>query len=96
MKYDQAKANILTNNIREVNRAAKNVLTSLQRLQNLMPIKQTILDDLSEDDKEMLDAFRVRYCDLQDSLGGKLFRSLLVLEEEEIGSQIDVLNKIAN
>jgi len=60
-----------------------------------MPLQDITLDDLSIDDKDKLDAFRVRYTDLQDCLGAKIFRGILVLEQEKTGSQLDVLNKTA-
>jgi transposase len=43
---------------------------------------------------DRLDAFRVRFCDLKDSLGSKTFRSLLKLEEEDAKSQLDIINKM--
>lgn len=50
---------------------------------------------LTTDDEslfERLDAFRVRYADLQDAIGNKLFRSiLLVLDEKSIIWQIRFL-----
>ncbi len=48
--------------------------------------------DLDALDK--LDAFRVRFCDLQVVLGNKVFRSLLTLEMEPNGSNLDLLNRI--
>ena len=45
-----------------------------------------------EDLQDKIDAFRVRFADLQDCLGHKLFRNLLKLEDESPVSMIDVLN----
>jgi hypothetical protein len=52
------------------------------------------LEQLDDGGKERLDAFRVRFADLQDLLASKVFRSLLLLEEEQPVSQLDVLNAI--
>ena len=43
---------------------------------------------------ERLDAFRVRYGDLQDCLGNKVFRSVLLAEDEEPVSMADTLNRM--
>jgi hypothetical protein len=37
-----------------------------------------------------LDAFRVRYADAQDIPSNKTFRSVLKVEEESVGSQLDM------
>jgi len=50
------------------------------------------LEHLGDESLERLDAFRVRYAQLQDVLANKLFRGLLRLEEETTGSMLDVLN----
>ena len=43
---------------------------------------------------ERLDAFRVRYGDLQDCLGNKVFRSVLLAEDEEPVNMADTLNRM--
>ena len=48
---------------------------------------------LDEDAREKLDAFRMRFSGLQDLLASKLFRGILLLEEEETPqSMLDILN----
>lgn len=95
MRYGQKLAHLLVANIQEADRIVENLTTSLNRLEAIMPMEPAYFAKGTADDKERLDAFRVRFSDLQDILGNKIFRSLLAIEEEEIGSQLDVLNKIA-
>ena len=69
-------------------------MMSHDRLRNLIPLNSVSLNTLNADELDKLDAFRVRYCDLQDCLGNKVFRSILNLEEETPGSNLDILNKM--
>ena len=43
---------------------------------------------------ERLDAFRVRYGDLQNCLGNKAFRNVLLAEDEEPVNMADILNRM--
>ena len=94
MTYDKKIAELFIQNFNEAYRSAKLLMSSYNRVANLMPLKGNVLTSLNEDDLDKLDAFRVRYCDLQDSLGNKTFRSILMLEEEIPGSNLDMLNKM--
>ncbi|MES2199424.1 MAG: hypothetical protein V4489_04580 [Chlamydiota bacterium] len=94
MTYDKKLAELFIQNFNEAYRSAKLLMSSYNRVANLMPLKGDVLTSLKEDDLDKLDAFRVRYCDLQDSLGNKTFRSILMLEEEMPGSNLDMLNKM--
>ncbi|MCL6272123.1 hypothetical protein M3P05_19570 [Sansalvadorimonas sp. 2012CJ34-2] len=67
---------------------------SISRLQGSLPLESEALLSANEDLLEKLDAFRVRYGDLQDSLGGKVFRSLLLTEDEEPVNMADTLNRM--
>jgi hypothetical protein len=90
--YDPKLAALFVANLGEAKRVGTNLSTSLQRTAHLFPLDGTSLEALDDDGKERLDAFRVRFADLQDLLSGKVFRSLLILEEERPVSQLDVLN----
>jgi len=90
--YDRDLAALLQANYREAARAAGNLRVSLRRTQTLFPIAAQTLESLDEEAKERIDAFRVRFADLQDLLAGKLFRGLLRLEEEPALSQLDVIH----
>jgi len=75
-------------------RTAKLLKSSHIRLAPFFPIKGLLLEMNDDDFLDKLDAFRVRFADLQDSIGNKLFRNLLKLEDESFISMIDVLNAI--
>lgn len=94
MHYDANIGNLFILNFNESYRSAKLLITSHARVESLIPLHQETLKNICDDDLDKLDAFRVRFCDLQDSLGNKTFRSILALEEERIGSNLDVLNKM--
>lgn len=81
-------------NFNEAYRSAKLLAHSHQSLQNLILLTAAQMNQLTLDDLDRLDAFRARFCDLQDALGSKTFRSLLKLEEEEGATQLDVINKV--
>ena len=93
--YDRKIASLFISHFSEAQRTSKLLQSSIERLSDLMPLKDNALSSLGAGDLERLDAFRVRFADLQDAIGNKLFRSLLLLEEERFGSQLDVLNKIS-
>jgi len=92
--YDKNLAALFLMNFDEAYRSAKLLSFSLQRIQHLIPLTGVKMEKLSFEDFDRLDAFRVRFCDLQDSLGSKTFRTLLKLEEEEVLTQLDVINKL--
>ncbi len=94
MDYDKNLANLFFLNFNEAYRSAQLLMMSYDRTAKLFPLKAEVLNSLTPDDLDKLDAFRVRYCDVQDSLGNKTFRSILMLEEEELGSNLDILNKM--
>lgn len=94
MTYDDNIAKLFLLNFEEAYRSAKLLLLSYQRIAYLMPLSAAKMPKLSIDDLDKLDAFRVRFCDLQDSLGSKTFRSLLRLEEEDAKTQLDIINKM--
>lgn len=91
-RYDESIAALLRVNLEETARAARNLGVSIRRTEDLFPLDGARLATLNEAELERLDAFRVRYADVQDLLAGKLFRGLLKLEEEPVLSQLDVLN----
>ncbi len=94
MTYDKTLAKSFDENLHSAKRKGELLKSSITRMRAMMPLKTKSLDSLDETSKDMLDAFRVRFSDLQDILGGKVFRTLLLLEEEKLGSQLDIINKI--
>jgi len=94
MTFDQKIALIFKDNFNECYRFALNLSTSVRRTETLFPLTAKQMDLLTEDEKERIDAFRVRFCDLQDALGARIFKGLLRLEEESTGSMLDILHSM--
>ncbi|NQZ52191.1 MAG: hypothetical protein HRT95_19075 [Moritella sp.] len=93
MSYADTKYVVLyQKNWTEALRTAKRLSSSLQRLASDFPISSASLVSADDDLQDKIDAFRVRFADLQDCIGHKLFRNLLKLEEETPISMVDVLN----
>lgn len=90
--YDSDLADLFVQSYREAARAARNLVRSIERTATLFPLSGPALEQLDDEALERLDAFRVRYAQLQDMLANRLFRVLLRLEEETIESMLDVLN----
>jgi hypothetical protein len=67
---------------------------SLENLGDMFPLDVASYEKFSDREFESVDAFRVRFMDLQDFIGNKLFKSLLKVELEELGSMLDVVNKM--
>ena len=92
-KFDADIAALFIANYREALRAAHSLAVSIERTAGLFPMDGHALEILGEDAREKLDAFRVRFSSLQDLLASKLFRGILLLEEEEMPqSMLDILN----
>jgi hypothetical protein len=94
MHLDQKLWNLFIQNLSESYRSAMLLQSSYFRMKRLMPLTLDKFLNLTDEKMDMIDAFRLRFCDLQDSLGNKVFRSVLTLEEENVGSGLDVLNKM--
>lgn len=91
-KFDTDIAALCIANYREAIRAAQSLATSVRRTAGLFPLDGHALEVLDEDASEKLDAFRARFSGLQDLLSNKLFRGILLLEEETPQSMLDILN----
>ncbi len=92
--FDSKYKKLFIANASEALRTANWLKRSIVRLQSDFPLTES---SFSLDDDvlfEKLDAFRVRFSDLQDCIGNKLFRGLLMLEQENPVSMLDVLNLI--
>ena len=85
---------LLLQNWSEVNRCAHRLNSSLARLQVDFPLTGERLTTDDESLFERLDAFRVRYADLQDAIGNKLFRSILLVLDEKSINMADTLSKM--
>ncbi|WP_422445218.1 MULTISPECIES: hypothetical protein [unclassified Endozoicomonas] len=94
MTLNTSYLKLLTQNWFQACRTATRLSVSVVRLKADLPLTADDLQNADEDLMEKLDAFRVRYGDLQDCLGGKVFRTLLMAEDEEPVSMADILNRI--
>lgn len=92
--YDQNTVKVFLYNWSEAVRSASRLQTSLGRLKENFPLSGEALKQPSDEILEKLDAFRVRYSDLQDCIGHKIFRGILLLEEESPGTMLDILNQM--
>ena len=94
MTLNTSYLKLLLQNWSQVCRTAKRLSVSVSRLNPYLPLSADELKNADEDLCEKLDAFRVRFGDLQDSLGAKTFRSLLLTEDEEPVNMADTLNRM--
>ncbi len=85
---------LFISNWSEAIRTAKRLKSSLERLSQTFPLDENTLTNADEDLFDKLDAFRVRYSDLQDCMGNKLFRGILKIEDENVFTMPDILNAI--
>lgn len=61
-----------------------------------MPLNKERYENLSEDEIEHIDQFLYRFSKLQDTMGQKLFKSILLLLDEKVENKpfIDILNRL--
>ena len=85
---------LLNQNWEQVLRSYYRLSYSVCRLNAYFPLSESSLSENNEELYERLDAFRVRYGDLQDCLGAKVFRNLLLAEDEEPLNMADTLNRM--
>jgi len=81
-------------NLEGCRKLAKNLEFSFKEINKIKPFNELKLAAITEKDKESLDAFIFRFGKLQDMMGNKLFRFLLILKSEEVGFMLDTLNKM--
>ena len=86
--------NVFKELFRDSLKLATHLSNSLKSLKNIFPIDEQKFKTINEEELEKIDAFRVRFTDLQDMIGNKLFKSVLLLELENIGSMLDIINNI--
>ncbi|MFY0665490.1 MAG: hypothetical protein JXQ97_12770 [Natronospirillum sp.] len=78
----------------EAERTEQRLRYSCSRLHAHFPLDASDVSSGNEELLERLDAFRVRFADLQDCIGNKLFRGVLALEDETALTMIDLLNSM--
>ena len=66
------------------------------KMRSIMPLDKDKYLSLSDDEVESIDQFLFRFSKLQDSVGEKLFRTILLYLEEKIENKsfLDILNRL--
>ncbi len=67
-----------------------------KKMKSIMPMDSNRFENLSETEVQIIDQFIFRFMKLQDSMGEKLFRALLIFLDENIEQKpfIDILNRL--
>ncbi len=94
MTLNKQYQQLLVQNWYQVHRTADRLTVSIERLKPEMPMTVAAFQQADDTLFEKLDAFRVRFTDLQDYLGGKMFRGILLMEDEEPINMADTLNRM--
>ncbi len=82
--------------LEECNKHIKRMLYAYHKMATFMPLDATKYDDLTDEQVENLDQYIFRFSKLQDAMGKRLFRSVLISLEEEVKNKpfIDLLNRL--
>ena len=80
----------------ECEKHIQRINSATKKMSNTMPLDADKYVNLSDDEVEHIDQFLFRFSKLQDAIGQKLFKVLLLLSEEDIDALtfIDILNKL--
>ena len=75
---------------------SKRLNSAYNKMSSFMPLKSDKYILLSEDDIEHIDQFLFRFAKLQDAMGAKLFKYLMLYLGEDIENKpfIDILNRM--
>ncbi len=67
-----------------------------QKMSSFMPLNKERYEHLSENEIEHVDQFLYRFAKLQDAMGQKLFKHILLFLDEKVENMpfIDILNKL--
>ena len=90
------RENTFIEKLHECNQHKKRLLLAKRKLEKFMPITTEVYDNLSDEDISFIDQMIFRFSKLQDTMGDKLFPSLLELIGENIKNKtfIDRLNRL--
>lgn len=81
-------------NYRKVFSIAKRLHSLSAKMRHMFPITLASYEKLPDTELELVDALIFRFSKLQNMLGAKIFRGLVVLELDEAGSMLDTINKM--
>jgi len=78
----------------ECDRHILRINSATKKMSSYMPLNKDKFIDLNDDEVEHIDQFLFRFAKLQDSVGQKLFKTILLYLNEEIEGKpfIDILN----
>jgi len=82
--------------LEECNKHIKRMLYAYHKMAKFMPLDATKYDHLTDEQIENIDQFIFRFSKLQDAMGERLFRGVLIYLEEEVKNKpfIDLLNRL--
>ena len=88
--------NILKNVINECKKHLLRMNNAYEKISPSLPITPERVFNLSDDEVEHIDQFIFRFSKLQDAVGQKLFKSVLISLDEEVTnkSAIDIFNRL--
>jgi len=74
----------------------KRLNNAYNKMKNLMPLNADKYKNLTEDDIEHIDQYLYRFAKLQDAIGQRLFKNVLLYLGEEIENKpfIDIFNRL--
>ncbi len=80
----------------ECNQHVKMIDNSYSKLEQYLPLSEKVYLDFSADEIVYIDQFLFRFSKLQDSMGEKLFGTMLLLLGEDFSKKpfIDILNRL--
>jgi hypothetical protein len=92
---DIAKLKLLQT-LEECNKHIKRMLYAYRKMTKFMPLDAIKYDHLTEEQVESVDQFIFRFSKLQDAMGERLFRGVLIFLAEEVKNKpfLDLLNRL--
>ena len=95
MSKDRAKEK-LEKIFYECDKHIERLNSASQMMINFMPLNSKSYDNLSDDKIVYIDQFLFRFSKLQDAMGQKLFRWILICIDEEVEGKpfVDILNRL--
>ena len=80
----------------ECNKHIEKILSAKKNINSLMPLTESYYIQLSEIETSFIDQLIFRFSKLQDTIGEKIFPSILKLSKEDIKRKtfIDILNRL--
>ncbi|MFZ6032417.1 MAG: HepT-like ribonuclease domain-containing protein [Melioribacter sp.] len=87
---------ILESVIKECNLHLKRMDYAFRKLKLRFPYSTDNLSQLNDDEIALMDQLIYRFTKLQDAIGNKLFKCVLIMLDEEVAnkSQIDIFNRL--